>query len=384
MKKRILFILLAVILAVSLSLIACNGEQEEEEEEEEEEPEVFSLTFGTIHPAEAPMNSVINAAWIDWLEEESEGRIEIVPLSGGAAGDPPELYDNCRTGVIDIACHMIGFNPARWPLTEVLFLPLIFEYPGSRAAALTAMALYDKYPEIQAEHSEVKVLGFHANGPAQIHTVDEPVETMEDLVGLTIDTEGLWAVKALTALGATVESVGAYDRYDALSKGTIDGNVLEWEGQFVWNLFDLTNYSVEVGLYSFIFIHVMNLDTWNSLPADLQELFVGDNAELYFTLHGYNFDKDDIMFRDNLDGIYKDRGNPGIYVLPEEEKDRWVEAIMPLREEWLESAAAEVGMETAEAILEDCIAFAEEYKGYPDEECPECATILAEWGAAGY
>jgi hypothetical protein len=41
-------------------------------------------------------------------------------------------------------------------------------------------------------------------------------------------------------------------------------------------------------------------------------------------------------------------------------------------------------METAEAILEDCIAFAEEYKGYPDEECPECATILAEWGAPGY
>ena len=36
MKKRILFILLAVVLAISVGLMGCGGEQEEEEEEEEE------------------------------------------------------------------------------------------------------------------------------------------------------------------------------------------------------------------------------------------------------------------------------------------------------------------------------------------------------------
>ena len=42
MKKRILFILLAVVLALSVGLIGCGGEQEEEEEEEEE-PETLKI-----------------------------------------------------------------------------------------------------------------------------------------------------------------------------------------------------------------------------------------------------------------------------------------------------------------------------------------------------
>ena len=42
-------------------------------------------------------------------------------------------------------------------LNEVVELPLIF--PSSRAAALTHMALYEKYPELQAEFKGVKVLG---------------------------------------------------------------------------------------------------------------------------------------------------------------------------------------------------------------------------------
>ena len=45
------------------------------------------------------------------------------------------------------------------------------------------MALYEKYPELQNEFKGVKVLGFHANGPAQVHTLKEPIRTLEDWKG---------------------------------------------------------------------------------------------------------------------------------------------------------------------------------------------------------
>lgn len=374
-KNKIFLISLAVVLALSLSIVGCEGEGEAE----------FTLKFATIHPATSPFNSVVNKGWINFIEEESEGRIEIEHLMGEASGDPTQIYDQVKNGVFDIGCHMIAFSLGRWPLVEVAFLPLMFEFPGSRAAGLTVMELYDEYTEIQDGFSDVKVLGFHANGPAQIHTVDDYVQTIEDLDGLLIDTEG-WGAKAIEALNATVESVGAFERYDALQKKTIDGNALEWEGQISWNLWEVTNYSVDVGLYLFIFVHVMNLDTWDSLPSDLQALFVGENAETLFTIYGYNFDKGDIAAREEIDAEYKDRGKPGIYVLPEGERDRWVDAVMPVWDEWLGVATNATGNETAHAILDDCIAFAEEFAVDPDPDvaCNWCADTLHDWGAPGY
>ena len=46
-KKRILFVLLALVLAVSISLIGCGGGGQQEEEEEEEEEEVITLKIAT-------------------------------------------------------------------------------------------------------------------------------------------------------------------------------------------------------------------------------------------------------------------------------------------------------------------------------------------------
>jgi TRAP-type C4-dicarboxylate transport system substrate-binding protein len=174
------------------------------------------------------------------------------------------------------------------------------------------------------------------------------------------------------------------ERYDAMSKGVFNAAIAEWEGEFAWNLNELTHYSTECGLYVMAFAHIMNLDTWNSLPPDLQELFVGENAETLFTLLGYNFDKDDLAFREQLDAQYKADGYEGVYVLPDAERAKWVDAIMPVREQWVQEASAVVGEAKARAILADALAFAKQYGGYPDEACPECAGILHDWGAPGY
>ena len=374
MKRGLLISIFCIIAIVAaLGIPGCVGEKE-----------VFELTFATAHPSEGGMHKVVIAAWADWLEEESDGRIQMTIFPAEQAAAAPELYDAAATGVVDIACYIMVFQPGRWPLTEVLHLPLIFEYPGSRALSLTAMALYNKYPEIQDEFSDVKVLGFHGNAPTHVHTVDKPVHTLEDWEGLLVDTTGKWGTGAIQALGASPEGVMPTERYDAMSKGVFNAAMSEWEGEFAWNLNELTHYSTECGLYVMAFVHVMNLDTWNSLPSDLQELFAGENAETLFTLLGYNFDKDDIAFREMLDAQYKADGYEGVYVLPDEERARWIEAIEPLWEQWVQEASAVVGEARARAILDDALAFAQEYGGYPDEACPECAGILHDWGASGY
>ena len=342
----------------------------------------YKLTYATQHPAEAPMNKVVNQAWIKWLDAESNGKLKVTLYPAEQIAKSTDLYDAAMNGLSDIACQMIPLNPGRWPLTEVTMLPFLYDFPGSRTSALTAKALFDKYPEIQAEFRGVKVLGFHANGLSHVHTANKPIYKLEDLKGELLHTMGMMGVDTITALGATAENLSPSEMYDALAKGVVTGNVLEWEGQFVWHMGELTHYSTEASLTLFLFVHVMNLDTWNSLPPDIQALFEGEKGQLFDSLQGYNFDKDDIMFKGILDKKYKKEGGPGIIELSKTEKARWVKAVQPVYAQWLKTAAKKVGEAKARAILADAKKFSKQFSGYPDEACPDCGAILKKWAPA--
>ena len=123
-------------------------------------------------------------------------------------------------------------------------------------------------------------------------------------------------------------------------------------------------------------------DTWNSLPPDLQALFTGENAWRLVDLFGHQFDEDEQMFRSVIEETYSARGKPEIYVLPEAERGRWIEACQPLWEQWVQEVTPLVGESTARAILSDAIKFGKEYEytGF----CQECEETLHEWGATGH
>lgn len=380
MKRFKVLLVICIIMLVSVILAAgCAAPSKPSAEE------IYELTFACQHPPESSFTKAY-LAWANWIEKESGGRIKITVLPAEQAAKATDHYDAAKNGVVDIACQLLPLNPGRWVLTEVVQLPLIFEFPGSTAAGLTALSLCEKYPEIQAEYEGVKILAFHCNGPAHIHTIKEPVSTLQDLKRMIVTTVGgEYAVESLRALGAVPETILPGEIYDALAKGVIDGDALEWEGQAVWNFYEHTNYSTEVGLFLSPFVHVMNQDTWNKLPPDLQELFTGEESVRRFSLAlGYNFDKTDIVSRQKIDEAYKARGYPEVYVLPPEERAKWIEAVEPVREQWIKKATVKVGEAKARAILEDALKFAEQYKGYPDEVFPEGAEILREWGLSGY
>ena len=108
----------------------------------------------------------------------------------------------------------------------------------------------------------------------------------------------------MAAFGATPEFVGM-EAPDAIAKGVLDGTLTNWPAMVVFGFADVCNYSTDCALAGPIqFAHVMNLDTWDSLPPDLQELFVGENAWRLSELYGYQFDQDTMMFRAMLNDMY--------------------------------------------------------------------------------
>jgi TRAP-type C4-dicarboxylate transport system substrate-binding protein len=344
---------------------------------------VFYLTFGSMNST-APLSERATIGWEKWIERESGGRIKITHYASETLAKAPDLYDAVESGICDMAAQYSHFLSGRIPVNEVTSLPGIFEWPGSMPASLTHMELYDKYPEIQAEYSDVKVLYFYYGAPTQIQTVTKPVRTMEDLKGMIMLEIGPWAQRAMKLLGGTPESLPPVENYDALVKGLADGISVNWAGADAFGYMDVIKYSTEVSFTQpGILITVMNLNTWNKLPPDLQKLFTGKNAYLASKVISYSIDKDDKSVREDFNKRSLKAGLPEVYVLPAKEKARWLAVCDPLKEEWVKMVSKRIGEEKARAILKDCFYIAEKYRYNGND--PESENTLQEWlKLAGY
>ena len=199
--------------------------------------------------------------------------------------------------------------------------------------------------------------------------------------GKTLNVLGKWPTAVASALGATPVSLSGKECYAALDKGLLDGVITNPLGLVIHKNQDVLNYTTVANLFIHVFVVTMNLDTWNSLPPDLQALFEGENAWRLAEVFGYQFDKDELAAQKIVEEAYAERGKPGLYFLPADEMDRWERAIIPVREMWLEESSAS-GAPTM-AILQDVMAAAQKYS-YENHDSSQCADILHDWGAEGY
>ena len=104
----------------------------------------------------------------------------------------------------------------------------------------------------------------------------------------------------------------------------------------------------------------MNLDTWNSLPTDIQKIFDDYSTVEKARDRGRVWDVKTVEALDNVIIPYdQEHGNPPIYTPPKEEKARWVEAVTPLYEEWIADREAK-GL-PARAFIDDLLKLAEKY-----------------------
>lgn len=129
------------------------------------------------------------------------------------------------------------------------------------------------------------------------------------------------------------------------------------------------------------FLHVMNKNTYNSLPADLQALFTDpDQMAIINDAFGHQFDEDDIAYRFEVQDAYLAAGYEEIYVLPDDERQRWVESCSDIFDTYVANANAEGA--PGQAILDDARMFAEQFKY--DGFYEEAEDWFAEWQAHGH
>jgi TRAP-type C4-dicarboxylate transport system substrate-binding protein len=230
--------------------------------------ETWEFKVSSFLPPVHHHQAVIFAEWTKELAERSGGRLQLKHFPAQQMGPMPRQFDLARQGVADTALVLHGGTPGRFPLTELAHLPFLM--PSGEIAAQVLMDLLPDY--LGKEHEGVRVLYIWSHAPGSIHTRTKPVQAPADLKGMRIRHPSTTVADMLTAFGATPVGVPPNEIADALSKGTIDGLVMPYDGAFGFRLGNEVRYTTELKGYVATFAVVMNPRSYERLPPDLRQL----------------------------------------------------------------------------------------------------------------
>jgi TRAP-type C4-dicarboxylate transport system substrate-binding protein len=268
--------------------------------------------------------------WAKKVKEASNGCVDIDISYSGIVGI--EEWHHLKSRKSDIA-RVFTMDMPPFPLHTVPALPFLMP-PGEENLTILN-SLYDKY--LYREWKEVKVLWLGLMSPYHLHTTTKPVSRLEDFHGLKLQASGLVAelVKVWGGIPITLmapeQSASRQDKanahYSALKNRTIDGTVSTFEVTKDFKLYEVTKYHTCLNTIRDVNATIMNLETWNSLPRDIQRIF--DNLNPWAQKELETAQKAEAA---EAQAILKQQGHVMLELSPEE-RSRWVKATRPLVEE---------------------------------------------------
>lgn len=307
-KKSLVLSICLVLVLAALSLTACAKPAPP--------PKVFELVASNPFPAAESSNKYLLIPLAEKIEEATGGQVKIAVHPGGALGKAADHFDMATSGIVDIAISCQAYTRGQFPLSSVVELPFLANCGESGSRIM--WGLYEKFPEFRAEYKDVKVLGLYCYGSNQVLLAKKPVYTLDDMKGLKIRGTGEVQGDMIKRMGAVPLSMPAPEIYESLDKGVIDGVFFAYGAQRGFRFFEVIDYATTANLFVGPEFLVMNLDTWNSLPADIQKTIDKLTGERAAIMGGQGYDSEEEL------GI-QDCLNAGveIYELPPDELAKW-------------------------------------------------------------
>ena len=288
------------------------------------EAKTLELNYSIFFPA-THGQTLLASEWAKEIEKRTNGSVKINIFPGATLTPPDQTYDGVVKGIADIGMSVLSYTKGRFPLSEVIDLPLGYKN-GLQATKMTN-AFYNKFRP--AELSDTKIMYLHAHGPGIFHT-KKPVKTMDELKGMKIRCTGT-SVRVVSALGATPVAMPQNESYDALQKGVVDGSVSPIETLKGWKIAEVIKSTTENfgSAYTVGFFVAMNKKKWDSLPKDVQQIIEQVNQE-WIEKTGQTWDNLDTQGKEFSLG----QGNQ-VIELTREEDQKWAQAVKPVLNEYV-------------------------------------------------
>lgn len=314
--------------------------------------EPITLTFSNQNPDSSWSGIHAIAPWAKQVEEATKGKVKVEIYYSQSLSKGKDNWEATKSGITDMAWCFHGYWPGLTPLADVISLPAL-PFKTAEQGSETLWKLYEKFPEIQKEFADNKVLLFFTSHPYVLITRDKQVKTMEDLKGMKIRMTGGPPTDMTLALGAVPSLLPMPEMFLSLQRGIVDGMGAPWEAIHGFRLYEVVKYYTETPFPAVYFSIAMNQKKWDSLPKDVQDGILsvsGLQGSKFWGRNHFDTAKEGVMEKAKAENRTIE-----LYTLPDAERQRWLDvAGKPIWEQWVKKTTAD-GHPVAQKVLDAAI-----------------------------
>lgn len=225
-------------------------------------------------PAQSHQHQFLVDLWSE-VEARTGGRVAVTvhPQNAGVPGSDPQALEMLQSGELEFMTLMGGILGRAVPIAEIQGMPFAFT-SFEHVHAVDRSPLGDHITrECRAQGIYRFAGGLLENGFRHIGMIERPIRDADDLVGVTMRVpDGEMFRDLFTALEARPVTVNINQLYDALATHRVDGQENPLVVTEVNRLYEVTRYMSLTGHMWSGFNLLANLEFWESLPPDLQDV----------------------------------------------------------------------------------------------------------------
>jgi len=264
-KKKILLVSLAFLLAIGLVATACAAPAPPAPEVIEWDASFWGGPGARVWPV-----------W-PWYEEEifkrTDGRFKVTIHHGSALSPSKEQLDGLKAGLYQMAHWASAYHPGKNPLASFFDIPGM--YPDVYKEQILLELAFQEHPDAMREMEawNAVYIGLSHTRPPYEFMGPTPIRSLADFKGQRMRVPGL-AGRLIEQFGAVALLIPAPEVYEALSKGTLDQSFFAPASQAGYKINEVSKYyTYNLGMgCSMCWFLVANKDAWEALPEDIKAI----------------------------------------------------------------------------------------------------------------
>ena len=327
MGKRVLnCVIVLFVFAISITLVISGSVFAYSKEE----PMIFKAAIA--NPATDIKARTIKRMG-DLVEERTNGRINFKYFYGASLIKKPAFVDGVAKGIADISTGPAAFLTGKIPELEPF--NIFGAYDPSKQLEMVN-AVRPTLIELFAEKNIYPIMCQYTGNNIFCHK-SKFLKTPADWKGQKMRAAGRFSSTMTKMWGASPVFMPPADLYLSLQRGVIDGFLLIYDIVYGLKLYEVAPYITDTALSNTIELVTMNLNKWNTLSNEDQEIFKAVVKEV----EPWNFNETLRVVEELKKDIIAKGGK--IYELNEEEKSLYMKDVQTLEPE-IETVSKETGM----------------------------------------
>jgi len=272
-RKNLLKLVGAIVLALVISIAFLPGCAKEAPAPAAEEPIV--IRFAEFGPPVGAQADCVKAM-VDEIEKRTDGRVKFELYWGATLLDGKEMLKGVMTGVTDMGFIIPTYFPSQIHINDLLDL-----MPGGprdpRNVAWVNKKVREEIPafdEEMARWNQKTIAMVVMSGQGVWGTC--PLTCLDDFKDKRIRGSNQQTLAKIETTGAVPVSLAFSECYSGLERGTIDAVMSGFAGCIPRSFHEVSTHiltceGIWIGLGK---LYTINLDTWNSLPEDIQQIML--------------------------------------------------------------------------------------------------------------